>query len=621
MKIYLKRDKEIYLSIFSTKTVRVMRLFVFLSFLSLMQTFGINSYSQNTKVSLNLQKATVKKVLKNIENQSDFYFIFDEKLVNGNRVVNINVDNGSIKEVLRELFKDTNIKYLIIDNQIVLAPQNVLNREDSAINISKQRQITIKGVVKDNKGLPIPGVTIHIKGTKLGTITDLDGVYSIKVPQNAKTLVFSFVGMKTQEVLINNQTNIDIVLTDNSLDIEEVIVTGYSTQRKEAISGSVATVKADKLKSVAGSNISQKLQGVVTGVTVLNSHTPGTDATVLIRGLGTINNNSPLYVIDGIPTTGGLSQINPNDIESISILKDAASASIYGARGANGVILITTKRGKKNQAAVVSFSAKFGFGNATNKYDLLNTQEYAELLWLESKNSNQTPSNPFFGSGEKPVIPDYITLTNGYLEGDPGANLDLYELHSYQLAKTNKIGTDWYNAMMTTAHTQEYNINISGGSEKINYSLSAGYRSEEGILIHTGFNRLSVRSNLDIQVTDWFKAGQSLGLSFTKGYGNQSDNNGLGIVTTSYRNLPMVPIYDIKGNYAGPAINSVAILTRDKDDYSKKVRPLGNIYAEFIILKDFKFKSLFGYDYNASNNRDRELKNPENTLYLSLIHI
>ncbi len=615
MKNYLKRDKEISLSIFSTKTVRFMRLIIFFSFLSLMQTFGINSYSQNTKVSLNLQKATVKEVLKNIEIQSDFYFIFDEKLVNGNRVVNINVDNGSIKEVLRELFKDTNIKYLVIDNQIVLAPQNILNSEDGAINISKQKKITIKGVVRDNKGLPIPGVTIQIKGTTLGTITDLDGGYSIKVPQNAETLVFSFVGMKTQEVLINNQTNIDIVLTDNSLDIEEVVVTGYSTQRKEAISGSVATVKAEKLKSVAGSNISQKLQGAVTGVTVINSHTPGADATIMIRGLGTINNNNPLYVIDGVPVSGGLSQINPNDIEAISILKDAASASIYGARGANGVILITTKRGKKDQETSVSVSAKYGISNASNKYNLLNTQESADLLWLEFSNSNQTPSNPFFGNGTKPVIPDYITLTNGYMEGDPGANPDLYKLHSYQLAPTNKNGTDWYDAMMRTAQTQEFDINIAGGSKKINYSVSAGYRNEEGLLINTGFTRFSVRSNLDIEVNNWFKVGQTLGLTFTEGYGNQSNNNEFGIIATSFRNQPMVPIYDIKNNYAGPALNSVAILTRDKYDFSKKARPLGNFYAEFSILKDFTFKSLLGYDYNSSNNRDRELKNPENPLY------
>ena len=615
MKKYLKRDKEYYLSQFSSQILRVMKLTIILTFLGLIQVVGNNSYSQRTKVSLDMNRVTINEVLRKIESQSEFYFIYNQKFVDINRIVNIKANQKSIDQVLDKIFSGTDIKYEVLDKQIVLAPGHVLNNTSRKIAMEQQQGSVITGIVKDEMGESIPGVSVFIKGTSTGTITDLSGHYSLKVPENAETIVFSFIGMETQEITIDGRSVIDIVLKSEFLGLDEVIVTGYSTQRKEAISGSVATVKADKLKSVAGSNISQKLQGAVTGVTVLNSHTPGTDATVLIRGLGTINNNSPLYVIDGVPTTGGLSQINPNDIESISILKDAASASIYGARGANGVILITTKRGKKNQAAVVSFSAKSGFGSATNKYDLLNTQEYAELLWLESKNSNQIPSSPFFGSGEEPVIPDYITLTNGYMEGDAGANPDLYELHSYQLAKTDKIGTDWYDAMMTTAHTQEYNINISGGSEKINYSLSAGYRSEDGILIHTGFDRYSVRSNLDIQVTDWFKVGQSLGLSFTKGYGNQSDNNGLGIVTTSYRNLPMVPIYDIKGNYAGPAINSVAILTRDKDDFSKKARPLGNIYAEFIILNDFKLKSLFGYDYNASNNRDRELKNPENTLY------
>ena len=610
MKKKLKRNKRFLLSAFSLKLFRVMRLTIFLAFLGI-QAFSINSYSQKSKVSLSVNDATVKEVLKEIETQSDFYFIFNEELVNINRKVSIKAEQKSIQQVLDEIFKGTNIKHIVMDKQIVLAPDSVLNTTKTV----QQQEKTITGVVSDKKGETIPGVSVFVKGTTTGSITDISGKFTLKVPVDVDIIVFSFMGMKTQEKSIAGISVINVVLQNEFLSLNEVVVTGYSTQRKEAISGSVATVKADDLKSVAGSNIAQKLQGAVTGVTVFNSHTPEGGAKIVIRGLGTINNNNPLYVIDGVPTSGGLGQINSNDIESISILKDAASASIYGARGANGVILITTKRGKRNQDAIVSFSAKYGFGQASNKYDLLNTQEFAELLWMENKNSGMTPNGPFFGNGENPVIPDYITLTNGYMEGDPGADPELYELHSYQLAKTNKEGTDWYDAMMRTSQIQEYNLNISGGNKKVNYNVSAGYRKEEGLLLNSGFDRFSVRSNLDIDVNRWFKVGQTLGLSTTKGYGGRGYANEYGIIATSYRNRPFVPIYDIQNNFAGPSENSAAELYRHKESYSRKMRPIGNFYGELTFLKDFKFKSLFGFDYQDSKNRERGLKNPENTLY------
>ncbi len=615
MKKILKRNRRFLLSAFSLKLFRVMKLTIFFAFLGLFQVVATNTYSQKTKVSLDMNKATVKEVLNNIESQSEFYFIFNEKLVDIYRVVSIKAKQESIQQILNELFAGTNIKHVVMNKQIVLAPANVLNRSVEVSITDQQEGKTITGVVTDSKGETIPGVSVFIKGTTTGTITDLSGHYSLKVPNDVKTLVFSFIGMQTQELPIEDIDTINVIMKSEFLDLDEVIVTGYSTQRKEAISGSVATIKADDLKSVAGSNISQKLQGAVTGVTIINSHTPDSQPKVIIRGLGTINNNSPLYVIDGVPTSGGLNQINPNDIESISILKDAASASIYGARGANGVILITTKRGKRDQATSVAFSAKYGFGQASNEYDLLNTQEYSDLLWMENLNSGITPNDPFFGDGDEPVIPDYITLTNGYMEGDPGADPELYELHSYQLAKTNKEGTDWYDAMMRTSHTQEYNLNISGGNKKINYSVSAGYRKEEGLLLNTGFERFSVRSNLDIDVNKWFKVGQTLGLSMSKGYGGRGYDNEFGIIATSYRNLPFVPIYDIQDNFAGPSNNSTAMLSRAQDDFSKKMRPIGNFFGEITFLKDFKIKSLFGFDYQNSNNRERQLKNPENTLY------
>ncbi len=479
---------------------------------------------------------------------------------------------------------------------------------------------TITGTVTNAEdGSTLPGVSVLVKGTTIGTVTDMNGKYTLSVPSDAKTLEFSFVGMVTQNVDIGNQTTIDVQMNIDILGLDEVVVTGYSTQMKEALTGAVSTVKSAQLAQMPVSNAAQKMQGRVSGVTVLDSHVPGGDASVLVRGLGTINNNNPLYVIDGVPTTGGLSQINPNDIESITVLKDASSQAIYGARGANGVIIITTKRGAPGKPQV-SFAARGGVSWAANKYNLLNTKEYGELLWLEAKNDGIVPGNQLYGFGSAPVIPDYI-LPGGAHEGDPSVDPDLYSYnmdHLYLIMKANKQGTDWYKEMEQVAPINEYNLSVSGGTNTTNYAFSAGYMGQQGILLYTGFKRYSIRGNTDTQINKWFKVGQSLGLAYTDGYGNRSDNGEGTVISQGYRMQPIIPVYDIMGNFAGTKApttgngrNPVAILTRDKNDFGKDLRAIGNAYSQITLMKGLNFKSLFGFDYRTGNWKDIFIKDPE----------
>jgi len=354
--------------------------------------------------------------------------------------------------------------------------------------------VTVTGKATDANGEAMPGVTIQVKGTTAGTVTQADGTYRLSVPADATTLVFSFVGMKTQELEIGGRAVIDVVLEEEVTALSEIVVVGYATQTKASVTGAVAQVDNADMNTQSSSNVMTRIQGKASGVTVQNSHTPGGDATVIIRGLGTINNNVPLYVIDGVPTKYGIGQLNPNEIESISVLKDAASAAIYGARGANGVIIVTTKRGTSGKPSI-SFTARVGTQKASNKYDLLNTAEYGELLWLEDDNMGQAHgvTNPQYGDGDAPDIPDYIMPTRG-VEGSPEVDPALYDYAPanedgdglYLIVRANQEGTDWYDEIYQAGVTQEYDFSASGGSQKSTYAFSAGYADQQGILINTG---------------------------------------------------------------------------------------------------------------------------------------
>lgn len=480
------------------------------------------------------------------------------------------------------------------------------------------QQKTLTGTVVGEDGVSIPGVTVIVKGTTVGTITDMDGKFSFPAPADAKTLVVSYIGMRTQEIEIGNQTNFKITLLSDVIGVDEVVVVGYGSQQKKSVTGAVSTVSQEDIKAIPSANAASRLQGRVAGVTVVNDNSPGGDATVRVRGFGTINNNSPLYIVDGVPTEGGLSRMNPNDIESMTVLKDASSSAIYGARAANGVIIITTNRGKKGSAKL-TFDARYGVQRTTNSLDLLNTQQYGELVWQEYQNDKYlkypttAPWNKqyIYDANGKVTIPDYI-LPTAKFEGDPLVNPALYDARDDDgspfnlITKANKQGTDWYDEILNPAPIQEYNASISGGNENSNYAFSLGYLNQEGVVIHSGFDRYTMRANSDARLTNWLSLGQTLSVAFTERKGGVGDNNDEGnVVSQAYRMQPIVPVYDIAGNFAGTkgesmgnGANPVANATRNKDNWGKDLRVLGNAYVQLNFTKDLTFKSLLGVDMN-----------------------
>lgn len=590
--------------------------------------FSANSYSQNTKLTLELNNITVKEALKTIEKQSQFLFFYQEKHVDLDRLVSVHVTNQNIESVLNKLFAGTENIYVINDRQIVIgiAPRKELVRQIQSISggaklIVEQPQITeVTGKVTDKNNLPLPGVSIIVKGTVIGTVTNAEGEFSLSIPLDAEILQFSFVGMSTHEVPIVGRTVFNVMMQEETIGLEEVVAVGYGTQKKVNLTGAISTVGESQLVSGIDANIASRLQGQAAGVTVLRDNSPGGDASIRVRGFGSINNNDPLYVIDGVPVTGGLNKINANDIESMTVLKDAAAAAIYGSRSSNGVIIITTKQGAKGEPQV-SLQSKFGIQQTKSQMDLLNAKEYAELKWLEARNLGLKPGDTGWGSvqygyGDEPVIPDYI-LPAGKMIGEVDESAYSYPDPYNGITKANKIGTNWYKEMFQISPIQEHNISIRGGGNKNTYAFSAGYIGQEGILKFTDFNRFSIRANENFEINDWFLVGHSIGITNSNRVGAGYNTEG-GAIAQAYRAQSIIPIYDIMGNFAGSkaptmgnSSNPVAELYRARNNNNNETRVIGNTFAQFNFGYGITFKSLIGIDLNKNRFTNYSLKNTE----------
>jgi len=486
-----------------------------------------------------------------------------------------------------------------------------------AFSLGSYAQKTITGTVTDEEGLGVPGVTIVVKGTTDGTITDIDGNYTLTVPAESKNLTFSYVGMLSQEIEIGDQTTINVEMKPDIIGVDEVVIVGYGTRMKEELTGAVSTVSAEKLEATSETSVASRLQGQVAGVTVLSANRPGADATIRIRGVGTINDPNPLYIIDGVPSGPG-NNIPPGDIESISVLKDASSAAIYGTRGANGVVIITTKRGRANQQASINFSVRTGVSNATNKYDLLNTNEYAEAVWLSYANRGADPVHAQYGSGPNPVIPDYI-YPGGAMQGD--VDESTYSYPDNVFFRANKEGTDWYNEIYQTALIQEYDLSVSGGGKNSTYAFSANYLDEDGILKYTNFKRYTMRLNADSKFNDWLKVGESLQVVHIDEHGNLGDNAEGTAISQAYRSQAIIPVYDISGEeFAGSkapemgnSANPVRMLYDARNNNGKWMRILGNVFAEANLMEGLTFKTLFGANWGQWNAKNYVLPTYEHS--------
>ena len=488
-------------------------------------------------------------------------------------------------------------------------------------NDLQQRRVT--GRITDPNGNPLPGVNILEKGTINGAISDADGRFTITVNSGNSILAFSFIGYTSQEKTVGALATIDVTMAELVSALDEIVVVGYSTQARKSLTGAVSTVDAATLSESAAVNPITRLQGKVAGVSILNQHTPGAGSTIRIRGMTTINNSDPLYVVDGVP--GG--NYAPNDVESITILKDAAAQSIYGARAANGVVLITTKGGRKNQKVNMNVNVRQGITTPGKFYNLLNTQEWADMLWLEAKNAGQPigqPSDPKnyshtqFGNGATPHLPYYIYPTAAE-QGDPRADMSLYDNKlavedgddTYLITRLSP-GTDWFGASTRNAAYKEYTLDVSGGSENTIYALMMGYTNEEGIFKFTGFDRFSVRGNITTSPAKWIDIGTNLGVQYTDTFGYLTDNGESSMVSWCYRLPAAVPVYDESGTtYAGSrpsrmgnAQNPLFLLDTNKDDKTKQLNFSGNAFLKLNLIKGLSVKTLIGvnqYGYGRNN--------------------
>jgi len=506
-----------------------------------------------------------------------------------------------------------------------------------------QDNVIVRGKVKDENGQPVPGTNILVKGTSTGTASDANGDYSLSIPDGKGTLVFVFIGYTTQEVEVNGRAVIDINLKPEVISLSEIVVTGYGSQSKRDITGAVATIDSKQLLSVPATNLAQAMQGRVAGVVVGNDNSPGGGVMVRIRGFGTINDNSPLYVIDGTPTKGDLNSLNLNDIESIQVLKDASAASIYGSRAGNGVVIVTTKKGK-NGTPKITYDSYYGVQNPGKNLDLLNTQQYADLLWESRRNAvnigsmvngvitSPTPINPTsaqFGNGVTPVIPDYI-FPSGAFEGDPRVNPANYTRDinaagfgssKFLITKANKVGTNWMDVIFNPAPIQNHQIGVSGATDAGRYAMSMNYYDQKGIMEYTSFKRYSMRVNTEFNLGKRVRIGENFQASYAERIGQPNGNNSeSNPISFAYRIQPIIPVYDIMGNFAGTkgtdldnSRNPLADLWRNKDNINKTVRLFGNAYAEVDILDNLTARTQFGIDYSTFNLRDYTIRDVESS--------
>ncbi|MEH6406703.1 MAG: TonB-dependent receptor [Leeuwenhoekiella sp.] len=474
-------------------------------------------------------------------------------------------------------------------------------------------QNTITGTVTDNNGAPLPGASILVKGTTNGTQSDFDGNYSITTDSGA-TLVFSYVGFATQEIVVGAQTSINVTMEEDAGQLEEVVVVGYGTQRKQDLTGAISVVKTDELVQQPSGQITSQLQGRVSGVTITGGGQPGEAPQIKIRGANTFGNNNPLYVVDGIPTDN-ISDINPNDIGSLQVLKDAASASIYGARAANGVIIITTKQGKGTMR--VNYDSYFGMQMVQkgNPWDILSSQEMANLTFQALRNTN--PDAPInhsqYGDGQNPVLPNYIAPVGAMTVDESLYNVNPEYTNSsdvnnfYRIVQANKQGTNWFQEVFSPASITSHNLSVSNGSEKGSYFLSLNYFNQQGTINNTYLKRYTIRANATYDITDKIRIGQNVSFAVRDNPTIDALTEG-SVIGMAFRELPIIPVYDIRGNYAGSfgsdlgnAKNPVAIADRRRNNRGVSNRFFGNIFAEIDFAKNLTFRTSFGGQYYSSS--------------------
>lgn len=532
---------------------RIMRISTFLLMVCVFCSYAGNAHSQNAKVSIRMNNVKLDKILNEIENQTDYLFIYNNQ-VDINKITSVKVKNEAVAQVLDRILSGTGINYELEGTHIILTTEAIKDLH------AQQQAKTVTGTVTDVSGEPIIGANIRIKGTTTGTITDIDGNFSIEAkPQSV--IEVSYIGYLTQETVINNQKSIRFLLKEDTKTLDEVVVIGYGVQKKADLTGSVANINTEKLNTQSNANIGQALQGKIAGVDIVSQGgAPGSGTRIMVRGIGTLNNASPLYIVDGM-YMNSIDHINPNDIASIDVLKDASSAAIYGSRAANGVIIVTTKEGSNTEGkTIIDLSVNLGISTASKFLDMLDAKGWAEVT---------TIARQAIG---KPAL-DMAT--------------DL----------ANKPDNDWQDIMFRPALMQNYNLAVKGGGKYSTYYTGLGYFNQDGIVKGTNYQRYNIQSKNDYK-RGIFSAGTNLIISFSHDKPLHQELRG-GMIGTILQSVPTLEKYDDtrEGGYGGTygdVVNiphPLAIIDDNiMDRYNENVKIFANLYAQIELFKGLKYK-------------------------------
>lgn len=548
-----------------------------------------NQSIKATKITLTLTNASLKEFISRIEATTAFRFTFDETEMLLKKQISVKAQNESLEKVLARVTANTRIEFKQVNNNIHVRLRKVTAFVPAPASATSTTQlaITVTGKVTDEKGEGLPGVTVLEKGTANGSATDFNGNYSITTANNNATLVFSYVGFTTQEVGVNNRTTLNIQLLTDAKALEEVVVIGYGAVQRKDLTGSIASVGSEQIKDLAVARVDQALIGKAAGVQVSPvSGEPGSSPQIRIRGIGSISAGSgPLYIVDGFPTQS-IETLNPNDIESLDILKDASATAIYGSRGSNGVIIINTKRGKAGKTNI-SLDTYYGWQKVSKKPEMMNAQEQAQYFYDGVRNRNLDEGNNVSGPAttwRRPV---------------PQMVLDVLE-------GRNTYDKDALDEVLRVAPQAQYQLSASGGSEKVKFALSGEYLNQDGIIRSSEFQRYSLRANIDAELTKRLNIKVNVNPSFTNrnivsASGHASDPTDESIVGTALTVPNYFNLRDENGGYfvfngydaVANIQNPLAIANEIKAN-EKRTRLLGNINAEYKIFDELKFNILLG---------------------------
>ena len=605
----LKGDIYIYFR----KIMRIMRLAFFLITVSTTIAFSASSYSQSTKLSLNFENTAVKEVIQAIETQSEFIFFYQEQQVDLERKVSLQIMEEDIKTTLDKLFAGTDNIYIINDRQIVIgkAPEKELEKqlpnlkEDVVPLPEQQQQKTITGKVTDSDGLPLPGVSVTVKGTTTGTVTNGDGEFTLRMPETADVLQFSFVGMKTQEIPIGNRTSFSVSMEAETIGMDEVIVVGYGTQKKANLTGAVDQVTGEVFENRTMTNITQGLKGVIPNLNItLQDGRPNQAPSYNIRGATSIGQGgSALVLIDGVE--GDPSLINPNDIESISVLKDAASASIYGARGAFGVVLITTKNPSKEKTSI-TYSANYSIKNPVVIPDYV-WDGYTWANMFNQAHYNWEGSYPSAANKTIRFSQEYLEELK-YRSEHPDEFAEKWEINPKNGEYAYYYSTDWYDELYKDYTTSnEHNITISGSSETTSYMITGRYLGQKGLFTYNtdDYEMLNFRSKGSIQVFPWLRIENNSQFSDMKYHIPLNVGEGSGI----WRNIadegnPMSPMFNPDGTLTHTSVYQVGDMWYGKNGYDTNKRVFKSTSG--FTAKFFDEKLSLNGDYTFRNTDDNQ---------------